>query len=160
MTNLVKAREGAIIDLEHVAAIEHDTSGFDSVSGRIKSVAIYLMGGSCVTVFETDPAYEHWVAYMDGRKTIEEKLAQEKLAQAKQIANDDFDPFLDELPHDLFSVFRSLPGHEQMTLQLQSDGRGDIRLHDQIITFWVDPADGISRLGDLRKGVVIETNEE
>lgn len=61
-----------------------------------------------------------------------------------------FDPFQDGII-TLFSLFRQLPDHEQMTMQLQSDGRGDIRLYGEIIAYWVSLDEGITRLEAYRK---------
>lgn len=78
----------------------------------------------------------------------------------RQIAADAFDPFLDEEPSTLYNLMRELPEHEHMTMQLQSDGRGDIRLNGDPIVFWVDMKDGIRRVDEYRRSLApVEIDE-
>lgn len=70
MATNVKASKTAMVNLDLVAAVIHDDSGFESASGQTKSVRIILAGGPSITVLESDPGYADWLNYLQRAGTL------------------------------------------------------------------------------------------
>lgn len=90
--------------------------------------------------------------------TLAQVNAERRLAQAKERAWGSFDPFLEQLPEDLFNIFRAIPGHEHMSLSLQSDGSGCLDLDGETVASWIAIDQGVEVLDEYRKRA-IETRQ-
>lgn len=153
MSKLVKARDGAIVSLDHVAAIFHDANGFNSASGHTKSVAISLVGGAMVTVLETDPNYQRWLDFMDQKPPLKSSEDERR----EQIVNGAFDPFIDsDKLTTVYSLFDQIPVHDGLMLCIESEDIGSVRSKtdpSRVYVEWHSAIEAIDRLHAYRESV-------
>lgn len=111
MAQHVKASNDTVVDLSRIASLHKGTNGTAGV------LYLDIAGGDTVAVWASDEQYPAWLKWMEIQETMHSYLL-------RQIRNEAFDPFLDEMPGTLFSLFRSLPGSDKLTLTLGTDGGG------------------------------------
>jgi hypothetical protein len=75
MAQLIKARNGAIINMDAIASIVHDESGFSSIHNHMKSVTIHMVGDASVTVLESDENYQLWLDFMSEVGSISDVMS-------------------------------------------------------------------------------------
>lgn len=152
MANFIKASESAVVNLEGVAAITHDASGFNSVSGQAKSVTIHLAGAQ-ITVLERDPNYQLWLDFMDRQNSLLSTQDQ----QRQNIVDGVFNPFVetDKLTA-IYSLFNEIPDHSSLMLCLEDEDHGSIRRKEAFgipgvsIVVWQSAIEAVDRLHAYR----------
>src|SRR5690348_12765077 len=122
--NLVIARKGAVIDLEKLASVVCDESGFASINGHTKSVTIHLVGSPPVVVTENDENYTRWLDWLSSKQPLKTGVE----AGRERIISDAFNPFIDdEKLTVIYSLFNDIPTHSELLLCLESEEVGAIR---------------------------------
>lgn len=149
MTNFIVASKDAVVDMESIASVFRDASGFHSISGQSRSVSIHLVGGSIVQVLEGDPNYERWIDFI----ARQQPLATNKEKRIRDAVADAYDPFINEKIVDIYALFCTIPLHDEMLLCLESDEVGGIRRKDDpscVLVSWESAVEAVDHLHSYR----------
>jgi hypothetical protein len=139
-----------VVDQGEIMAISHDIEGFNSASGHTKSIQLQLRNGVEITVLESDSHYQWWVAYMARIPSIRSVILND-------IRNNEFDPFVEDMPRTLYALFQSITGATGWRMELYGDGSGVIKDQDNILCQWGADFDGaIERIEELKKRKAVE----
>ena len=128
------------------------------VTDSMKKDAISVMtvtGQVLMTYFKDRDATEYHALkqYMERRETLANH-------NAYLVQNEYFDPFLDQMPVTLFTVFQSLHGSDEMTMELHNDGAGVVwrGKADQVeVLSWSNFDEGLRKLQELGKVLAEES---
>lgn len=155
MAQFIKASKDTLVDLNKVCSASHDASGFHSISGHTKSVVLLLDNGEPITIQESDEQYTSWLKWMEQQETL-------KQSQVREIREEAFDPFLDEMPRTLFGLFQSLPGSEKLTLTLGTDGGGhmDNMISGDQLIWWDTFEEALEKIMDEKLRLANARSEE